>query len=707
MSRGVEARDPLDVTLGALGAVPGARKGSEALRAGIKEARVAHAAPGIGHNMPPPEFRLGPEDIMGELAAAAPMPPSVPAKPKSWAQELPRPEPARRSTEIPDIRDLPADQAVDTARKQHHLIKAGDQSEGYFVGGPRDVNSKRDLNKLRKEFDEYIAADHRGGDWYDRYRRSMNEVTGGDPVSNRWMSNQEGQWSAGVDPGSEVHFALKENNASIAGMPVKAARPAQHEAHLAAIEAKDPTLYQLGDKTGEYADLTNATRTRPPGATGVNDFRHARNWHYTEAGGAEQKGALTEAQHKFLDYETALAVDRANKTKLGGRSDWTGEQLQAAPWVRQKALDIMSRNEALTYEEAFARANKQIGDYFPRHTYNATHEVQPGVETGHMMGSVAAPQGEKTAFAADPRSTWATAPGGRDAIYAGLGIPGTGVNMRVRPTIDMQGMYEGPRGLETNPGWVARPLGTFNVGGKDEPFKAVTPADRAIMNAGEAWRAAMDAQQAGAWHKTWVGGPAKESNSLLFPRQGKASVEEMQAIQDKAKPFGLSDVTDTGEGILSTRYWPAPEGSKEFDKALRAGEFGNLGKPQRVRVDSDIVDYGDQWKEGVGSGAVTRKMLEYVEATPGIRAAFNANPHLADRAAAQMERDVEWTTKWGAPREDVQNLRRIVAESKGSGDVIDRIKAALKAGAILPATVAAFYQASGMSPQGGGHEASQ
>ena len=219
--------------------------------------------------------------------------------PKTWAQGLPRPEPMKQSTDIPDIRGLSTADAIEIARKQHHLIKAGERSEGMYVGGPREVETKADLNRKRKEFDAYIAADTRGGDWYDRYRRAVNEVTGGDPVSNKWMSAQEGQWSAGVDPGSELHFAIKENNAAIAGMPVKAARPAQHEAHMAAVAAKDPNLYQLGDKTGEYAVKVNPDQLTPPGATGVNDFRHSRTFGYTEPGGAPQRGALGSAGHTF------------------------------------------------------------------------------------------------------------------------------------------------------------------------------------------------------------------------------------------------------------------------------------------------------------------------------------------------------------------------------------------------------------------------
>ena len=404
---------------------PAAGTGPEAgtvLTAGMRRARRGAYAqerpledfvpPPMGHNMPPEAMQVEPapaapvaappvaSPVASELAQTAELPPAPP--PQTWAQGLPRPKPAAQSTAIPDIRGLPVDQAIEIARTQPHLIKSGERGEGLYVGGPRELQSKQALNATRRAFDKYLGADPRGGDWYDRYRTGMNDLTGGDPLQNQWMSAQEGQWSAGVDPGSELHFALKENNASLAGMPVKAARPAQHEAHLAAIAAKDPSLYQLGDKTEEYATKVNPDQLNPPGATGVNDFRHARNFNYTEPSGAPQKGALGDAGHRFLDMETALAVDRANRANLGGRSDWTGEQLQAAPWVRQKALDIMSRNKNLTYEEAYDRANRTIADYFDRHTAFATHEDQPGANVlGHMHGSGAEPGGERTALAAD------------------------------------------------------------------------------------------------------------------------------------------------------------------------------------------------------------------------------------------------------------------------------------------------------------------
>jgi len=50
-----------------------------------------------------------------------------------------------------------------------------------------------------------------------------------------------------------------------------------------------------------------------------------------------KKDALTATEHKFADIISDRAVARANKHKLGGRSDWTREQLQASVWEGQRA----------------------------------------------------------------------------------------------------------------------------------------------------------------------------------------------------------------------------------------------------------------------------------------------------------------------------------------------------------------------------------
>jgi hypothetical protein len=652
---------------------------------------------------------------------------------EAQAAKLPKaPKAATSSASLPNIRNMSVDEAMKIVRKQPHLIPSGEASEAYYIGGPRDIKNKRQLNTLRQQFDDYIAADPRGRDWYDRYRAAVRQVTGNDPVANKWMSAQHGQFSAGVSPDSELAFAIKENNASIAGMPVKAARPAQHEAHNLAIAMRDPRYMQLGEKTGEYARLINPDQAQPPGATGVNDFRHARNFKYTEAGGDAQRDALTSTQHKFLDYETALAVDRANKTQLGGGADWTGERLQAAPWVRQKALDILSRRPNLTeqhmpaqlalakasglegdaavavarreaeklgYESAFQEANKTIGDFFDKHTAFATHEAHPGSQTGHLPGSMTATQAEREAYASDPRSSWAFAPGDRDAMYGGLGVPGTGVNMRVRPTTQMQGAYMNPQGvLETNPGEVARPLVAFNTG----DVKTVGNADRVILDTAEKVRAFLDAQNAGAWHKPWAGGKEKLSNSYFMPLNRASTPDELMSLRDAFKTQGpstasgssprplFSDVTDTGSGMTLTSFgetvpsWDKNQ-RREIERILSTNAPADARSASRVAVDSGYAGLEDVWPKG--GGAATRDVLEALNTTPELRTAFNENPYIPQKALNNLQRDSEWSKRWGATNEAIDNARKIIGEGPGW---IDRLERALKSGAVLPAIGAAL-----------------
>ena len=179
--------------------------------------------------------------------------------------------------DVPSIRGLPFDQAVEAARAEPHLIPAGDQSAGYFIGGPQKIQSPADLQAARSGFDAYVAAEPRGFDWYDRYRAGLNHATGGDPKMNRWMSTVQGSFSQGVSPESEAGFAIKEANSALAGTPTRAAMGSQHDAFMRAVNAGDPSLMQLGPKT-ENMQAWSTPTSQPAGGTGVNDFRFANQW---------------------------------------------------------------------------------------------------------------------------------------------------------------------------------------------------------------------------------------------------------------------------------------------------------------------------------------------------------------------------------------------------------------------------------------------
>ena len=630
---------------------------------------------------------------------------------------IPGPAP-RRMTQLPDLRTLPVDEAVRIARREPHLMPSPDRTEGAYIGGPRTIKDRKDLLKMRRELDKTVEAEPRGGDWYDRYRAGVSEVTGGDPRDNLWFANTEGQYSAGVSPQSELAFSLKDTLSSIAyGEPVKAARPAQKQATMRAIAANDPTKMQLGMKTGEYARRVNPDQPGPATATGVNDFRHARNLGYTEPDGSPQKNALGGAAHTFSDYETALAVGRANKKALAGRTNWTGEQLQAAPWVSQKADDLWSRESkkfiaqakkanpkgsmqeitAFARELAFQEANKTITEHFPKHTAFATYEAQPGAMTGHLPGSVGSPDWEREFYARDTRSAWDTAPGGRDALYAGMRLDDTGKVWPVRPTQEMQGMYT-PNGgpTEFNPGFVARPLVDFQTG----DVKSVTPWTSSMMDGIEATRAIIDAQGAGAWHKPWVGGSPGLSNSVVIDKKvpGILDPAEMVRLKNVGESFGMPDIVDTNEGVTMTRFYPGPpekrgiKGQKDLEKAI-GGASTNAKGVSRAKVDSGYVGYEEAWKQP-GKGGATRKLLRKIDDMPrAAQDALDKNPAVPQAALARLERDEAWSKKWGATRQDIQNLRRIVGEGPGW---VKRLRLAVRNGAVLPAAAAAIFGASAM-----------
>lgn len=202
-----------------------------------------------------------------------------------------------------------------------------------------------------------------------------------------------------------------------------------------------------------------------------------------------------------------------------------------------------------------------------------------------------------------------------------------------------------------------------------------------ILNASEAARGYVDAQNASAWHKLWFG----PGNSLFAPMPGKATPEQLLVLQRRGEAAGLPDVVDSGQGVTMTRFGPPPD---DISPALRKGELTADIKsvasvrPQRGTVDSGFIDYVPAWQQGEGSGAATREMLSYINVTPELRAAMNDNADIPKAALARFERDQEYSRQWGATREDIQNARKIIGEGKGW---VDRLEAAMKAGAILPA----------------------
>ena len=371
--------------------------------------------------------------------------------------------------------------------------------------------------------------------------------------------------------------------------------------------------------------------------------------------------SATDVQHFGEDGYTPQAIGPAVETALTTMGGAGAVQAGMIPGAKGVARAVA--------EQAGPALRRAV----PKDVAFATHEAIPGADTGHLPGSINASPEARAGYSADPRSTWAFTPGGRDAIYAG----GGGKGVPTQPTIEMQGMYPRPDGIvETNPGWTALP----QVSSDSVRASTVLPADRNMLNASEAVRGYVDAQNASAWHKVW-----REGNSLFMPMPGKATPEQLLALKRRGETVGLPDVADSGQGVTMTRFGPAPD---DIGPALRESKLASDIKsvasvePQRVTVDHGFIDYVPEWQQGGGSGAATREMLSRVNVTPEVRAAMNDNADIPKAALARLERDQEYSRQWGVTREDIQNARKVIGEGKGW---VDRLEAAMKAGAILPA----------------------
>jgi hypothetical protein len=89
-------------------------------------------------------------------------------------------------------------------------------------------------------------------------------------------------------------------------------------------------------------------------------------------------------------------------------------------------------------------------------------------------------------------------------------------------------------------------------------------------------------------------------------------------------------------------------------------------------------------------------LLDAVNAAdPKVRAALNNNPCFPQKARGSLEQNAEWVSRMGATRADIDNALRIIGEGPGG---LDRLEAALKSGALLPAVAAALLAPHVLTP---------
>ena len=154
------------------------------------------------------------------------------------------------------VRNLPTlRKAINKARKEGHLINDHSKgANGQFVGGPRGVKSKAQIQKMRDEFDAQVAGGALGADWYDRVRTMIKGVSGGSRKAEDRLSEALALWSAQAQPRPNLNWSFEalNNYAATKGItfPEKIKTTAQARKFLEGMLSGEQI--KLGKKTGVY-----------------------------------------------------------------------------------------------------------------------------------------------------------------------------------------------------------------------------------------------------------------------------------------------------------------------------------------------------------------------------------------------------------------------------------------------------------------------
>lgn len=620
----------------------------------------------------------------------------------------------RFKVEPTKYRDLEAeegpDAVLDAVRRGEHLK----QTEAGYVGAPRTVTGPLELDAMRANLDDQFGnavnainlADPQSlGTWYDRAR--MGQSASNEPYMLPRVLEEHGVYSAGVSPESELGFALKHRNSRAFGQPSMAFRTAGMQTLDDAVANNVPA--DLGDKIGEYAKKQDP---RNPGKSlfGVNDFRAAQTFGYTDAQGNPWKDAVSGTMHPVMDAETALMVDRLNMSGLGGRTDWRGEQIQEVPWIYGKGQDLYSRGygsgarfagepiEGIT--AALREANKSPAEFMPKQTATGTYEIAPGASVGHVPEYFTFSPERRAEY--DATGLWAQeAPematqrlgifgptgevpaevgaGRRDILYGALG-------MRQLPSIESSGSYLNSRGeLEGNKMYMARPMIDFPTGGGGK----MSPLTYDVMDAIENFRALNNAQEAYAANLPNTTASAPNKSGILLETTGDLPIGEQlyrgsrQPTSDQlaalSKVLGpVSDdyvvsATNRGALVIPTSS-DATEKSAQtlLDKyGLQLG--GILGAEPKLATTTSI--YGPalgRFDENYNivptapySGEATSASLEkFVRLPQDVAMQLGESEDVRSSLRQQYLRDLALKNDEGVGyRGDIQNTRRFFAEA--------------------------------------------
>jgi hypothetical protein len=628
------------------------------------------------------------------------------------------------------VRNLPTlRKAINQSRKEKHLIPDRSKgADGQFVGAPRGIKSKTQIKKMRAEFDAQVAGGVLGADWYQRVRKFTGDISGGSKKAENRLSESFALFSAQSNPDTNMNWTFQalNNYAATKGItfPEKIKTGAQARTFLKGM-LSDQQI-KLGKKTQVYHDSLNPNVKTP--ITGTNDIWHGRAFGYKNNDGKPFSRGFTPQEHVFLDNETVLAVDRANKRKLGGRSNWNAAEVQAAAWVYAKGKSQFTKYPNKfngNIDEAIEWAKKTYPEYIDKYSVFGTREDIPGMDTGHLPGVTGADLETRIDFANDVPGNLGTS---TDVITDAVGGYSTGLR-------DATGVFTSHTGVtEVNP---AQANQMFVDLVNDEGGKTISDVSQSMMNSVEGIHGYINMQNGSAWHKFipfQKGGGVKSAASNSIQIQTGAPLDEsrMRDLAGWADERGMI-LSDNGKSVV---LWPDEWGSKPAlssagEEVIPAGGFPDGAKMRRLvegkkasktreaaggwqeeltgilqvdkskvergRVVSGYVDYEGSNKisnsapENAGRGLRTKTVLDLLDDPniPAVLENIDNSPDFRQLIHDQISRATDWSKKMKTPlREDHMRALEILAEEGFKG-----LRKALKSGAVLPAVALPIFGA--------------
>lgn len=684
----------------------------------VDTGEVSFAAPGALDLLPMAGVQGGPAGTFG--AGRSRRPPRGPDMPESTPRPVEVPPEAgdivnpgaieglgtgrRGMAAVPNLRVLSAEDAGRVAASEPHLIRTQD---GGYVGAPSWIKSPEDLAKMRADLDALIDEGGQFRGWYQNTRDFTREIAGGDPIRERHISQGLGVTSPQASPDTNLNFLTQALTAYERGEPAPIVRTgttaraynegrdalrfdpasAYREGESPMIGHNQPPIgerlideetpsMRLGKKTGVYAQQIDPSAPYAP--TGTNDTWMARAFGYTNPDGdpGPYKGGVGPQQHAFMDYETVLAVQRANERKAGGVGDWSAANIQEVPWVVLGGK-LNAERLGIPYEEAVARMNRTYPDYAPNYSAYLPYEQVPGRSTG-ILPELLDPENAAAREQFSRMGSWRNARG-NEGMAQDIGLMS-------RYTQSAPGIYRNTEGvLERNPAEVATVL-VPNVelpsAGRGAAPRGVDPEAGKTLSGMQAARGLIDAQEGSPWYyiqapdpqRVGRGGGPQDNFRIDFGRQ--LTRPEADALQAVAEREGLSFANSrNGAAFLNFDDMTNLQAGKMMKKLQAEVEKIN---PQAVvyrgRRDGDYVDLSEEFsRANQGLGRATEKAFTYIDAMPGTsKERLLDSPTVRRKAEENLQRLIEFGGR--GQRRDYERMLGIVSMSglRGLRDYIIR-----------------------------------